>query len=118
MIPFVRTRWSLEACLEAIDAHPLGRQRGLHRWVMAEVPSVAYRIPEYAALGIDGVSIGSNDLTRLVLGVDRPEICGEPVRRVGRGGARRDQAHHRGLLHGGDHLVAVWPGALEPPGVR
>jgi pyruvate,water dikinase len=71
MIPFVRTRWELEACLDAIDAHPLGRQRGLHRWVMAEVPSVVYRIPEYAALGVDGVSIGSNDLTQLMLGVDR-----------------------------------------------
>lgn len=78
MIPFVRTRWELEACLEAIDAHPLGRQRGLHRWVMAEVPSVVFRIPEYAALGVDGVSIGSNDLTQLVLGVDRDsEICAE-----------------------------------------
>ena len=78
MIPFVRTRWELEACLEAVDAHPLGRQRGLHRWVMAEVPSVVYRIPEYAALGVDGVSIGSNDLTQLILGVDRDsEICAE-----------------------------------------
>jgi pyruvate,water dikinase len=78
MIPFVRTRWELEACLEAIDAHPLGRDRGLRRWVMAEVPSVAYRIPEYAAMGIDGISIGSNDLTQLVLGVDRDsEICAE-----------------------------------------
>jgi pyruvate,water dikinase len=45
---------------------------------MAEVPSVVHRIPEYAALGIDGVSIGSNDLTQLVLGVDRDsEICAE-----------------------------------------
>ena len=78
MIPFVRTRWELEACLDAIDAHPLGRDRGLRRWVMAEVPSVAYRIPEYAALGIDGVSIGSNDLTQLMLGVDRDsETCAE-----------------------------------------
>jgi pyruvate,water dikinase len=78
MIPFVRTKWELEACLEAIDASPLGRQRGLLRWVMAEVPSVVYRIPEYAALGIDGVSIGSNDLTQLMLGVDRDsEICAE-----------------------------------------
>ena len=78
MIPFVRTRWELEACLELLDASPLGRQRGLHRWVMAEVPSVVYRIPEYAALGIDGVSIGSNDLTQLMLGVDRDsEICAE-----------------------------------------
>ncbi|NLA36535.1 MAG: phosphoenolpyruvate synthase [Actinobacteria bacterium] len=78
MIPFVRTLWELERCLELIDASPLGRQRGLKRWVMAEVPSVAYRIPEYAALGIDGVSIGSNDLTQLVLGVDRDsETCAE-----------------------------------------
>jgi len=71
MIPFVRTRWELESCLELVDASPLGRQRGLHRWVMAEVPSVVYWLPEYVGLGIDGVSIGSNDLTQLVLGVDR-----------------------------------------------
>ena len=78
MIPFVRTRWELEACLEAVDASPLGHQRGLHRWVMAEVPSVVYRIPEYAAMGVDGVSIGSNDLTQLMLGVDRDsELCAE-----------------------------------------
>lgn len=78
MIPFVRTRWELEACLELVDRSPLGRQRGLHRWVMAEVPSAAFWIPEYAAMGIDGVSIGSNDLTQLVLGVDRDsETCAE-----------------------------------------
>jgi pyruvate,water dikinase len=45
---------------------------------MAEVPSVVYRIPEYAAMGVDGVSIGSNDLTQLMLGVDRDsEVCAE-----------------------------------------
>ncbi len=78
MIPFVRTRWELEACLAAVDASPLGQHRGLHRWVMAEVPSAAYWIPEYAKLGIDGVSIGSNDLTQLVVGVDRDsEVCAE-----------------------------------------
>ncbi|MCK9932291.1 phosphoenolpyruvate synthase [Frankia sp. Mgl5] len=78
MIPFVRTRWELEACLDAVDASPLGDHRGLHRWVMAEVPSVAYWIPAYARLGVDGVSIGSNDLTQLVLGVDRDSrTCAE-----------------------------------------
>jgi pyruvate,water dikinase len=78
MIPFVRTRWELERCLERIDQSPLGRDRKLLRWVMAEVPSVAYWLPEYAKLGIHGVSIGSNDLTQLVLGVDRDsEICAE-----------------------------------------
>ena len=78
MIPFVRTKWELEKCLELVDASPLGRQRGLHRWVMAEVPSVAYWLPEYVGMGIDGVSIGSNDLTQLTLGVDRDsDLCAE-----------------------------------------
>ncbi|MDY7100908.1 MAG: phosphoenolpyruvate synthase [Actinomycetota bacterium] len=78
MIPFVRTAWELEACLRAMDASPLGGRRGLKRWVMAEVPSVVYRIADYAAMGIDGVSIGSNDLTQLMLGVDRDSrICAE-----------------------------------------
>lgn len=78
MIPFVRTKWELEACLEAIAASPLGADRALKKWIMAEVPSVIPRIPDYAALGIDGVSIGSNDLTQLILGVDRDsEIVAE-----------------------------------------
>lgn len=71
MLPFVRTTWELEACLAAIDRSPLGAERSMKRWVMAEVPSIIPRLPEYAALGIDGVSIGGNDLTQLMLGVDR-----------------------------------------------
>nr|WP_090280491.1 phosphoenolpyruvate synthase [Mycolicibacterium komanii]CRL76623.1 phosphoenolpyruvate synthase [Mycolicibacterium komanii] len=78
MIPFVRTRWELEECLALVDSSPLGRQRGLHRWVMAEVPSVVHWLPEYIGMGVDGVSIGSNDLTQLMLGVDRDsDICAE-----------------------------------------
>jgi pyruvate,water dikinase len=78
MIPFVRTKWELEACLELVDKSPLGKQRDLKRWIMAEVPSVVHNIPAYASLGIDGVSIGSNDLTQLMLGVDRDsDICAE-----------------------------------------
>ncbi len=76
MIPFVRTAWELEACLEVVDASPVAGS--LPVWVMAEVPSVAYYIPTYAGMGIDGVSIGSNDLTQLVLGVDRDsQICAD-----------------------------------------
>ncbi|MET0387399.1 MAG: phosphoenolpyruvate synthase [Polyangiales bacterium] len=78
MIPFVRTRWELERCLSLIDQSPLGRDRGLLRWIMAEVPSVVYWLPYYAKLGIHGVSIGSNDLTQLMLGVDRDsQLCAE-----------------------------------------
>ncbi|MGB8328847.1 MAG: phosphoenolpyruvate synthase [Polyangiales bacterium] len=78
MIPFVRTTWELESCLERIDKHRIAHDHGLLRWVMAEVPSIVYRIPDYAKLGIHGVSIGSNDLTQLMLGVDRDSsICAE-----------------------------------------
>lgn len=78
MLPFVRTRWELEACLERIGASELGRQSGVQVWVMAEVPSVVHYVEEYAGLGIDGVSIGTNDLTQLVLGVDRDsQVCAE-----------------------------------------
>jgi pyruvate, water dikinase len=76
MIPFVRTAWELERCLSLVQAHP--QAASLPVWVMAEVPSVAYWIPTYAEMGIEGVSIGSNDLTQLVLGVDRDsELCAE-----------------------------------------
>ena len=76
MLPFVRTAWELEACLDLVAAHPTAS--GLPIWVMAEVPSVAFWIPTYARMGIEGVSIGSNDLTQLVLGVDRDsEICAD-----------------------------------------
>jgi pyruvate,water dikinase len=76
MLPFVRTGWELEACLRRVAGSRLGAQRALQRWIMAEVPSVVHWLPAYARLGIHGVSIGSNDLTQLVLGVDRDsETC-------------------------------------------
>lgn len=79
MIPFVRTRWELAACLELVDASPLGADRRLERWIMAEVPSVVYRLADYAALGVAGVSIGTNDLTQLLLGVDRDSSVCAPL---------------------------------------
>jgi pyruvate,water dikinase len=79
MIPFVRTRWELEACKRIVDESPLGRERDFRLWVMAEVPSVVYWIPAYAKAGVRGVSIGSNDLTQLVLGVDRDSEALAPL---------------------------------------
>ncbi|MGH7616652.1 MAG: putative PEP-binding protein, partial [Gemmatimonadaceae bacterium] len=64
-------RHELEACLALVAESPLGVDANLERWIMAEVPSVVYGLPAYASLGITGVSIGSNDLTQLMLGVDR-----------------------------------------------
>ena len=79
MIPFVRTAWEFRECKQLIDASPLGRDRSLQLWVMAEVPSVVYWLAEYVRAGVTGVSIGSNDLTQLVLGVDRDSEAVAPL---------------------------------------
>jgi pyruvate,water dikinase len=71
MLPFVRTGWEMRRCRALIDDSPLAGSAGLELWVMAEVPSVVSWLDEYVTLGVTGVSIGSNDLTQLVLGVDR-----------------------------------------------
>ena len=71
MLPFVRTAHELECCRDLIDAAGLLRRPGFELWVMAEVPSVLFNLERYAALGITGISIGSNDLTQLLLGADR-----------------------------------------------
>ncbi len=79
MIPFVRTAWEFRECRKLIDDSELGADRTMQLWVMAEVPSVVYWLPEYVASGVTGVSIGSNDLTQLVLGVDRDSESVAPL---------------------------------------
>jgi pyruvate,water dikinase len=71
MIPFVRTGSEFGACKRVIDESGLTADPSFQLWVMAEVPSVVSWLEEYVRLGVSGVSIGSNDLTQLVLGVDR-----------------------------------------------
>lgn len=71
MIPFVRTGSEMRAVKRLVDESPLAEDGSFQLWAMAEVPSVVYWLDEYARLGVAGVSIGSNDLTQLVLGVDR-----------------------------------------------
>jgi len=71
MIPFVRTGSEFRACKRLIDQSGLTDDRTFQLWVMAEVPSVVTWLEEYVRLGATGVSIGSNDLTQLILGVDR-----------------------------------------------
>ncbi len=71
MLPFVRTARELERCRALVDEAGLLGRPGFELWIMAEVPSVLFNIERYAKLGIAGISIGSNDLTQLVLGADR-----------------------------------------------
>jgi pyruvate,water dikinase len=71
MIPFVRTPGEVAFCRDRVERIGLLARDGFELWVMAEVPSVLFHLPRYAELGIAGISIGSNDLTQLVLGADR-----------------------------------------------
>ena len=71
MIPFCRRVEEAERVLEAMAAHGLQRGvNGLEIYVMCEIPNNVIQIDAFAKL-FDGFSIGSNDLTQLVLGVDR-----------------------------------------------
>jgi pyruvate,water dikinase len=71
MIPFVRTAREFADCKRLIDQSGVLARGRMELWVMAEVPSVLFDLAGYARLGIAGISIGSYDLTQLLLGVDR-----------------------------------------------
>jgi pyruvate,water dikinase len=71
MIPFVRTERELVACARMMREAGLLDRPGFELWTMAEVPSVLYNLERYRDLGVAGISIGSNDLTQLMLGADR-----------------------------------------------
>ncbi len=71
MVPFCRTPEEGKRVLEVARAGGLVRgQDGLQVYVMAEIPSNIILADRFAEL-FDGFSIGSNDLTQLILGVDR-----------------------------------------------
>jgi pyruvate,water dikinase len=71
MIPFCRTPEEGSAVLAAMAQHGLIRgQNGLHVYVMCEVPSNVILADAFSTV-FDGFSIGSNDLTQLMLGLDR-----------------------------------------------
>jgi len=71
MLPFVRTAAELERCRALVAAAGLLDRPNFELWIMAEVPSVLFNLERYARIGIAGISIGSNDLTQLMLGADR-----------------------------------------------
>ncbi|MFA6328666.1 MAG: phosphoenolpyruvate synthase [Candidatus Micrarchaeia archaeon] len=71
MLPFVRRIGELRAIKEMLKAQGMHHTRDFKLWIMVEVPSTVFLIDQFCAEGIDGVSIGSNDLTQLILGIDR-----------------------------------------------
>ncbi len=71
MIPFVRSPEELRRVRRIVSAEGLIDQPTFKFWMMVEIPVNVILIDEFIKVGIDGVSIGSNDLTMLVTGTDR-----------------------------------------------
>jgi len=71
MIPFCRSVEEGERVLATMEKYGLKREEnGLEIYVMCEIPNNVIQIDDFCRL-FDGISIGSNDLTQLTLGVDR-----------------------------------------------
>ncbi|KAG7358588.1 phosphoenolpyruvate synthase [Nitzschia inconspicua] len=71
MVPFCRTTEEANGVVNALAKNGLKRGKdGLKVWCMCELPSNVFAIDSFASF-FDGFSIGSNDLTQLVLGIDR-----------------------------------------------
>ena len=73
LLPFVRTVEEFSFCRQKVEQARLTQVPQFQLWIMAEVPSVLFLLPEYVKAGVQGISIGTNDLTQLLLGVDREQ---------------------------------------------
>lgn len=71
MIPFIHTPAELAQVKKIVATGGLSRSPSFKLWMMVEIPSNVILLEQFLEQGIDGVSIGSNDLTMLILGVDR-----------------------------------------------
>src|SRR4030066_2009423 len=71
MIPFVRSPKELSTVRELVEKIGLFEDETFKFWMMVEIPINVIELDEFIKVGIDGVSIGSNDLTMLILGTDR-----------------------------------------------
>jgi pyruvate,water dikinase len=79
MLPFVRTVEELAEVKNVMESQGLVRSTDFKLWMMVEIPSNIILMEDFLKVGIDGISIGSNDLTQLILGIDRdsPKLAKE-----------------------------------------
>ena len=73
MLPFVRTLEDFRNAKKIMEEEGLKRGPDFKLWIMCEVPATVFLIDKFVQEGIDGISFGTNDLTMLVLGIDRDD---------------------------------------------
>lgn len=71
MIPFVRNVKELQEVKKIVIAAGLSRTQTFKLWMMVEIPVNVILLDDFIDVGIDGISVGTNDLTMLMLGTDR-----------------------------------------------
>jgi pyruvate, water dikinase len=73
MLPFVRTLEDFRNAKKILEEEGLKRGPDFKLWIMVEVPATVLLIDKFVDEGIDGISFGTNDLTMLILGIDRDD---------------------------------------------
>ncbi|TMI62354.1 phosphoenolpyruvate synthase [Candidatus Bathyarchaeota archaeon] len=73
MLPFVRTLEDFRNAKKIMEEEGLKRSPDFKLWIMCEVPATVLLIDKFVLEGIDGISFGTNDLTMLILGIDRDD---------------------------------------------
>jgi pyruvate, water dikinase len=71
ILPFMRSVEEFAVCRQQLEESWEQRPADFELWIMAEVPSVLFLLPDYVKAGVQGISIGTNDLTQFLLGIDR-----------------------------------------------
>jgi pyruvate,water dikinase len=71
MIPFVRNVKEMQEVKKIVIASGLSRTQTFKLWMMVEIPVNVILLDDFIDVGIDGISVGTNDLTMLMLGTDR-----------------------------------------------
>lgn len=139
MLPFVRLVEEFTFCRQRVERAGLLQSPQFQLWIMAEVPSVLFLLPDYVRAGVQGISIGSNDLTQLLLGIDRDDTQPAAIYNARHPAVQRAIAHllqqarqlHipcsicgqapvqypemiEDLVRGGIAAISVEPSAVEP----
>ena len=91
MVPFIRRIGELRAIKDMMRQVELYQTKDFQLWIMVEVPSTVMQIDEFCEEGIDGISVGTNDLTQLMLGIDRDNAT------LAKGFDERNNAIYRAL---------------------